>query len=302
MLPRRRTGDGVVDSSEDTHADALLPWPQEWPAPRPKLWIRLTVGYLCVLTLLTGGLGFWALLSGQYRSAIFLFGGGVYLGLGTSLSLRLLRTRRHVSPTAITLGKTGSAKNGIVIAYSDWLYGCLAILVLLTLAALTGLALSGLAGWPVPPFSSAPGIVSTVVFSAAGLYFLWIVRDIASGRLARGRVVLSPDGIYHRSLTFEHFAPWHAVHTISAEDISGPLIVAKVSPSDHSQVRQTSRVGKQQEFKFLPHAAVRARSLKVDPAVLYHALRYYHAHPGARPELATDTGLRRIRTGDLLKV
>jgi hypothetical protein len=264
--------------------------------------MRLTVGYLGVLTLLAVGLGFWAMLSGQYGSTIFLFGGGVYLGLVTSLSLRLLRTRRLLSPTAITLGKTRSAENGVVIAYSGWLYGCLAILILLTLAALTGLVLTSLAGWPVPPFSSAPGVVSTVIFSAAGLYFLWIARDMASGRLERGRVVLSADGIYHRSLTFEHFTPWHAVYTISAEGISDPLIVAKVSASDHTQVRRTSWVGRQQEFKLLPSVAVRARSLEVDPAVLYHALRYYHAHPGARPELATDAGLRRIRTGDLLEL
>ncbi len=302
MLSRRRTGDGVVDSSEDENADALLPWPEEWPAPRPKLWMRLAAGYLGVLTLLAGGLGFWALLSDQYGSAIYLFVGGVYLGLTTSLSLRLLRTRRHVPPTAITLGKMGSAENGVVIAYSGWLYGRLAILILLTFAAFTGLALSGLAGWSVPTFSSAPGVVSTVIFSAAGLYFLWIVVDMASGRLARGRVGLSPDGIYHRSLTFEHFVPWHAVNTISAEDISGPLIVTKVAASDHTQVRRTSWIGKQQEFKLLPYGAVRARSLEVDPAVLYHTLRYYHAHPGARPELATDAGLRRIRTGDLLEL
>ncbi|PZS10788.1 MAG: hypothetical protein DLM55_03075 [Acidimicrobiales bacterium] len=292
----------MVDSSEGRNVDALLPWPDECFAPRPKLWMRLTAGYLGFLTLLASGLGFWALLSGQYRSAIFLFGSGVYSGLVTSLSLRLLRTRRQMSPTAITLGKTESTEDGVVIAYSGWLYSCLAMLILLTLVVLTDLVLSGLAGWQLPLFRSPPGVVSTVISSAFGLYFLWIVIDMVSGRLARGRVVLSPDGIYHRSLTFEHFAPWHAVYTISAEDAGVPLIVAKVSPCNHTRIHRTSWVGTQQEFKLLPSAAVRAPSLEVDPAVLYHALRYYHAHPEARPELATEAGVRRIQTGDLLEL
>jgi hypothetical protein len=260
----------------------------------------LNAGYLSILTLLACGLGSWALLSGQPEPAAFLLGGGIYLGLGTSLCFLLLRTRRCVSPKAITLRVTGSGEGGVLVAYSSWLYRCLAAIILLTFLVFTGLALSALAGWVIPPFVAPPSALSTVIFIAAGMYFLWIVIDIASGRLARGRIVLGPQGIYHRSLTFEHFAPWDTVHTVAAEDVGGPLIVAKAFPADHSRVRRTSRAGKQQEFQMLPYVAVRGRSLAVDPAVLYHALRYYHAHPEARAELATDAGLHRIRSGNLL--
>lgn len=297
MSAGRRAADDVVGAGTGT----LLPWPETWPTPRPKLWMMLTVGYLSVLTLLACGLGFWALLSGQPGPAILLLGAGVYLGFVASLGLWLLRIRRRTSPKAITLRITGSDEDGVLIAYSGLLYRWLATMMLLTLAVLAGVVLSGLAGWAIPPFSSPPGIASVVVLSAAGLYCLWIVIEMASGRLARGCVVLSPQGIYHRSLTFEHFAPWCAVHTVSAEDVSGPLIVAKASPFDHTRVRRTSWAGKQQEFQLLPYMAVRGRSLATDPAVLYHALRYYHAHPEARPELATDAGLQRIRTANLLE-
>lgn len=292
--------EGVAGVSRSTEGDALLPWPEQWPAPRPKLWMKLTAGYLGALTLLAGGLGSWALLSGQPGPAIFLLGGGAYLGLVTVLSGWLLRTRRHLSPKAVTLQVTGSAEDGVRIAYSGWLYRWLATMMLLTFAVFSGVVLSGLAGWVIPPFASPPGVVSVGLLSAAGLYCLWILIEMASGRLARGRVVLSPQGIYHRSLTFEHFAPWYAVNAVSAEDLNGPVIVAKAFPSDHTRVRRTSWVGKQQEFQLLPYTAVRGRSLAVDPAVLYHALRYYHAHPEARPELATDAGVRRIRNGNRL--
>ncbi|MGH3937531.1 MAG: hypothetical protein ACRDTG_02685 [Pseudonocardiaceae bacterium] len=278
--------------NKSTEGDTLLPWPEQWPAPRPKLWIKLTAGYLGALTLLAGGLGSWALLSGQPGPAIFLLGGGAYLGLVTVLSVWLLRTRRRLSPRTVTLHTTGSAEDGVLIAYSGWLYRWLATMMLLTFAVLAGIVLSGLTGWVIPPFTSPPGVVSVVLLSATELYCLWILLEMASGQLAHGRVALSPQGIHHRSLTFEHGVPGYAVNAVSAEDLNGPVIVAKAFPSDHTRVRKTSWVGKQQEFQLLPYLAVRGRSLAVDPAVLYHALRYYHAHPEDRPELATDAGVR----------
>lgn len=54
------------------------------------------------------------------------------------------------------------------------------------------------------------------------------------------------------------------------------------------------------EFTFLPSVVVNGRRLAVDPAVVYHALRYYHAHPEMRAELLTPAGVQRIRSGRLL--
>jgi hypothetical protein len=39
------------------------------------------------------------------------------------------------------------------------------------------------------------------------------------------------------------------------------------------------------------------RTLDIDPPLLYEALRYYHQHPEARDELATQNGLARVRHG-----
>ena len=41
------------------------------------------------------------------------------------------------------------------------------------------------------------------------------------------------------------------------------------------------------------------RTLDIDPPLLYEALRYYHQHPQARAELATQDGLARVQHGTL---
>lgn len=300
MRPGRRVTGDVAGAGRAAKGDAQLPWPEEWPAHRPRLWMVLTVCYLGVLTLLAGGLGVWALLSSEPGPAVFLLAAGVYLGLVTALGAWLLRSPRRRSPGAISVQVTDSGENGIRIPYSGWLYRWLGTMMLLTFVVLAILVLSGLAGWSIPPFTSPPGAISVIVLTVAGLYCLWVVLEIAVGRLARGSVLLSPQGVQHRSLTFGHFVPWSAMQRISAVDGSSPLIVARVFAAEHARVRRTSRVGRQQEFQLLPDLVVRGRSLAVDPAVLYHALRYYHARPEARAELATELGLQRIRSADLL--
>ncbi|HEY9474362.1 MAG TPA: hypothetical protein VIS06_10995, partial [Mycobacteriales bacterium] len=70
--------------------------------------------------------------------------------------------------------------------------------------------------------------------------------------------------------------------------------------NSESWFRRTSRLWKQDEFRLAPHMVVKAAYLSVDPALAYHALRFYHAHPEARAELADGTALDRLRTARLL--
>jgi hypothetical protein len=43
--------------------------------------------------------------------------------------------------------------------------------------------------------------------------------------LTLGRLVLAPDGVYHRSQTFEHFVPWHAMSGVVAVAGRIPILV-----------------------------------------------------------------------------
>jgi hypothetical protein len=128
----------------------------------------------------------------------------------------------------------------------------------------------------------------------------WAIVQLIDRRVVKGCLVLCPDGIYHRSYTFEHFVPWHCVVDVSADELRGPVIVAKVLSAEGISVRRTSRMGRQWEFKLLPFVVVPGRYLAVDPGLAYHAVRYYESHPGARAELATRAGEDRVRGGNLL--
>jgi hypothetical protein len=219
----------------------------------------------------------------------------------------MLCLRRGLSARAVSLRATGCADDGVAMFYSPRFYRILRVLLLVTACIVASFAGAGVLGWAAPSGTPPPDPESFLAGGAAlSLLFawvawlVWVVVEIACRRVARGRLVLRPDGIYHRSFTFEHFAPWHAVVDVSARQFRDPVIVVRAFPTEDTRIRRTSWLGNQQEFKLLPFLAVRGRSLAVDPAVAYHALRYYHAHPEARAELGTFAGEQRIRSGNLL--
>jgi hypothetical protein len=231
------------------------------------------------------------------------------LGLSglTALDLWVVHRRRRLPSKVISLQASGSADDGIAMFYSSRFCRLLRALLLATVCVVATFAGAVILGWAAPSPTSPPDADSFLVGGAVlsllvtwAVWMVWVVVEIAGRRVARGRLVLSPDGIYHRSFTFEHFAPWHAVVDVSARHHGNPLILVRAFPTDDTLVRRTAWLGKQSEFALLPFLVVRCRSLAVDPAVAYHALRYYHAHPEARGELRTVAGEQRIRSGDLL--
>jgi hypothetical protein len=262
----------------------------------------LGVGFMGILTLGAIGVGVSELLAGDHEPAMFLIAGGIYLGTGTAIVLSMLLPRRRLSARSVSRETTGSGHDGIAIFYSARLYFLIATIMFATFVLTAAYALGGMLEWEMRHFDPATNVVDIILFGALAVICLWFFIGVVSGRLVggRARLVLSPDGIYHRSYTFEHFVPWRTVFAVSAEEFRGPLIVARTFESKEIRTRRTIWARLQDESGYLPDLMVRGRQLAVDPAVAYHALRYYYAHPEARAELLTPDGEQRIRSGSLL--
>jgi hypothetical protein len=240
-------------------------------------------------------------------------GPAVVIGLGAfcfgvlaALDLRVLRLRRSMSSVKVSLDETSSMRSGVTIFYASRLYRLFRPVLLGTALFVAGYAVGGILGWVSPRSAALPDVAALTggavlcLLLAWAIWLVWVAVEIADGGLVRARLVLGPGGIYHRSHTFEHFVPWDAVDDVRADELGGLIIVVRAVPSDGTRVRRTARLRTQSEFRMIPLVVVRARSLVVDPAVAYHAMRYYGTHPEARAELLTVAAERRIRTGNLL--
>lgn len=270
----------------------VLGWPAVWAAPTSTR-NMVSLGFFVLVAAVPSFGGVAALVNQDSRAVRMLF--GVVLMVPCLLFLLLTRIGlRRRAPSAVSCdGVRGITERAVRIPYSlpvattYWVLGLLALLFFsfITVAS----ALSFLHGR-----IALDTIFPLILGLGVSIYLLWFVFDGLRGKLARGVVALTPAGVYHRSWAFRSYAPWDSVMDVQAAEADGPLIELLVSANGASWYERTSILWNQEELSLTPHMAIRGRWLSVDPALLYHALRYYHTHPEARPELGTPAGARRI--------
>jgi hypothetical protein len=180
----------------------------------------------------------------------------------------------------VTVGDAGlTFRYGIAPTY--WLTATMA----LTIVVLIGVTVVAVAQGGTQGYLIAAVLAVAALLAAA---FLAVVL-----RLAPGQVVVSPDGIRHRGLTFTHDVPWHAVVDVVAVWANGPLVVIKTMTSADTVTR--NYLGRSTDSRHnASFTTISGSWLAADPALLLQAIAYYLLHPDDRAELSTPTALHRI--------
>jgi hypothetical protein len=258
------------------HPDQSIVVPDGWPAARRSPSLVLTAVLFGLAAAAAAGGAAWAAASGDAAAAVVLLVGALFAahlaGLSTSLSRRPRAAAGAGQP-----GVTERGEPGLAFPYAAEPYYWLVAVLVLTALGLIGIGVVAVAGSP-------SGWVFAAVCGLLAIFFVWFLVVVL--RLAPGRIVLTPEGVFHRSLTFEHFVPWFAVYDVVAEAAEAPMLVVKAHPSDGTRVRRhTGRLGAY-ESQFLPFVVARAYWLGGNAVPAYQALAYYFRHPDRRADLA----------------
>jgi hypothetical protein len=265
-----------------------LPRPASWTEHRLPAWLKVWLGFLALIALGTAAEAAWSFWTGQPAAGVPLAAGAIFLGHVVGLATRLWWPRRRFRRTP-TLTRAPDGTTGVTFTYSAWTYYWLtAVLVMTELGALAltvALALS----------ATVVGVVVAVVIGVLVLVVGWVL--ITMLRLAPGKLILSPSGVYHRGVASTHFVPWHAIVAVSADWVGTPIIAVKAVPSEDTRVRRYMGRFGPREVQFLPIMVVSTVWLTTDPTTVYHALSFYQTHPNLRAELATPAALDRISNG-----
>jgi hypothetical protein len=280
----------AADQNPDGWPDggSTLPRPAGWTEQRLPMWLKFSLALMALMALGMAAQAAWLAWTGRPAAGVPLAAGAIFLGHVVGLSTRVWWTRRRSSrPSTLTAAPDGT--KGVTFTYSAWsYYWVTAVLVMTELVALAVTVAAALSATVV-------GVVVAVVVGVLVLVVGWFLVTML--RLAPGKLVLSPAGVDHRSLTSTHFVPWHAIVAVSAEWIGTPIIAVKAFPSEETRVRRyLGRFGSG-EVQFLPIMVIRTAWLATDPTTVYSALSFYHAHPELRDKLATPDALDRIGNG-----
>lgn len=274
---------------------SALPWPRQWPThPTPLMVLSVVIpaGFaLSVLVDLVARPGWrdpvdtFVSVAGVAYLAVVLGGSGTFL-----LRIRPGRRRKAIASDVI------GAERGVRVPYSAFLYGWVVTLMAISFVGFAAL----LPGMLIEPklTDHALALPAAVVGLVAIPFCGWFLIDIVRGRIERGYILLTPQGVHHRSALLEEYLPWESIVRVSAANQQGPMIILDVAANGVRR-RFTSRVTLHRSPSAGP-AKISCRALAADPALAYHALVFYRTHPAARAELAGDAGIKRIRRGDLV--
>ncbi len=257
------------------HPDQYPHRPDGWPVSRRSPLLVLAAGFFLLLTAAAAAGAAWASTSGDAAGVVLLVAAALFTAHLAGLAISLLRRPPQASAPGPPDG------HGLTFPYATGPYYWLVAVLVLTVLLLAGIALvavsAGAGGWPVAAVCA--------LLAVFGIWFLVVLL-----RLAPGRIVLTAEGIFHRSLTFEHFVPWFAVYDVVAQSAETPLLVVKAYPSDGTRLRRhTGRLGAY-ESQFLPFIVARAYWLGGNAVPAYQALAYYFQHAERRAALGGEAG------------
>ncbi|MEB3371597.1 hypothetical protein [Saccharopolyspora mangrovi] len=256
--------------------------PAEWPVENRGRFI-LAFGFLVVLGVLSSGVGLVAAgiaFIGATKYAVLL-AGLFWLVAAFGYMTRLRPQHRGSDLRTTTVGGTAATE----IRYS----GAQFALINLIVACL--LLCAGFAAWDY----GSVGTVPMALAALAALFFASYFVLLALGRIRRGRVVLTAEGIRREGRAFESFLPWDSF--VGAKPSYNGTREVLVVAYDNApwEKRPLGGPWKLDKLPPVPMIEVDTVHLAVDPTLVFHLLRFYTENPSAREELGTDAVLRRVR-------
>ena len=192
-------------------------------------------------------------------------------------------------------------ERGIRVPNSGWRTAVLLAAIAFLALAMLGLVVfadafadPGESPWPMRLL----GMVGVAFFGLGGLVF--------ARRGRRWRVLLTPSAVVISAGRARTVVPWEAIRQVRATQVTTrvrglvvrePLVGIDLGDPEAIQTGALERLLLPLNRRLAADLALAVRTLDIDPPLLDQALRYYHQHPQARAELATQAGLERVRHG-----
>jgi hypothetical protein len=135
---------------------------------------------------------------------------------------------------------------------------------------------------------------AAAVFGVFGMGAATFVVLVLAGRVQRGRLMLSAEGIEQRGWAFTSFLPWEAFAGVKAAYNGRPEVLVIAYANAPWRKQQVVRSWKIDKLPPVPMIEVDTTQFAVPQEALYYLLKYYVEHPEARAELGTDAVAARL--------
>ncbi|MBU2663991.1 hypothetical protein KOI35_10870 [Actinoplanes bogorensis] len=250
-----------------------MDWPEAWVTRRRPRRLLFGVAYLGLVAAAAGAAAVWLGRDGDLFGVVLFGGGALLAGHVAAIGLHAYRGARRRDDG----GGVSRTAAGLIFRYDGTATYLLTATLVLTDAALVYLSVDAAGRGSYLP-AAVWGVLAVPL----------VVLLLVVLRLMPGELVVGPDGVHHRGLTFTTRIPWIALTGATAGWDKGPVI--RIGFIGSPDIRTRRVLG---SFMSAPET-VSGRWLAADPALALLALTHYIRHPEDRWELTTEASLRRL--------
>ena len=262
--------------------------PGEWRHDGRNLSYRLSLAFVIFIATTSVLIGVSSAVAGNVVALKYCLLFGLTMFLTAALGIAIRSHRRDLT-TAVTVVKSHDVPV-TQIAYSAVQF-CLLVAVMLGMSAF--LLTAAIEICVTRGDSSVSGALALI--GICGLFCSSFVLAVAFGRVRRGNLSLSAQGIVQRGWSFESRLDWGSIAGITPAFNGHPLILIIGYANVDWQRRYTARIWRIDRLPPVPMIAVDCSKFDVDSLALYRYLRHYVETPGARVELGTPASITRAR-------
>ncbi|BBY16746.1 hypothetical protein [Mycolicibacterium litorale] len=262
--------------------------PSEWKGNRRGAQYRLATIVLLALAGLSLLLGFLFSAAGTPAALKYCLLFALILTLTVGLGAAARIDRANLPSNIKTVELHGVSKTQISYSFAQY---CLLIGLMSSCSAFCVIAATEI--FVRQRGGSFPG--ASLVIGALGVFFASFVMSAALGRIRRGELILSNQGVEQRGWSFESRLEWSGIAGIVPAFNGHPVVLLIGYANAGWHRRYTTRIWRIDRLPPVPMIEVDCRKFDVDCRELYGYLRHYVDTPAAREELGTEAAIERAR-------
>ncbi|BCK52448.1 hypothetical protein [Nocardia wallacei] len=273
---------------------APLDWPRGYGSPKRKPAIIFGIPFLSIGTLFFGAMLIAAVSAGNVLQIIFHAGGTVV----SASAVAALVSVWSVRPTR--LPRKTTTDSALVLPMARPFSVSLLVLLISGAVFLVAYAISLLVRDDRSSASNArdyavAGMLIVTVIATALLAFHYITILRSDCKLAIG-----PECVELNNGSIRQVLDWSEISDVEASaNYNNPVLLIKPSTRDSLRILSSSFVVRRLSPQYLRNMTIDVHFFRIDPALLYHLIRFYWQHPEARHELASEAATDRIQRGEL---
>ncbi|WP_280361270.1 hypothetical protein [Nocardia wallacei] len=278
---------------------ALLAWPDGYGSPSRKPGVLIGIPFFAVVAVVFVAMLISSIADRNALQIVFFGGGALAFASFVAGFISIRNVRQTKLPSRIATG--ADSDQALTLPMSRPFAISFAILLISGTVFFLTYAIVLLTRDYPNDANKFRGYLFAAILVVLSVAAAWLSWTFFSSLTRATKLAIGPDGIELDNGSVHQTIGWAAIRDVrAAVTANNPALIIEPSDPDTLHTLHSSVLVRRLNQRYLREMIIDVHFYGIDPAVLYHLVRFYWQNPDARSELASNTVLDRMRSGDLV--